>query len=69
MEFFYNKVRDLIRSPKGGVSIYSDAKGFLWIKYDEFHESFCEDLDAGHASLASHPEEVTALILEAAQAV
>ncbi|MNV95079.1 Alpha/beta hydrolase family protein [compost metagenome] len=26
-------------------------------------------LDAGHASLASHPEEVTNLILEAAEAV
>lgn len=120
--------------PKGGASIYPDKKGFLWIKYDEFHESFCEDLDktealvmslsqkpihgtcfsdasgkpawktkpswyqisdrdnmippqtekemaekinakkiihldAGHASLASHPKEVVALILEAAAAV
>lgn len=120
--------------PKGGASIYPDPKGFLWIKYDEFHDSFCQDLaadealvmslaqkpihgkafgdaagspawkikpswyqvsdqdnmippatekemaekinprktiylDAGHASLASHPKEVTALILEAAAAV
>lgn len=120
--------------PKGASSIYPDSKGFLWIKYDEFHQSFCEDLnaeealvmalsqkpihgsgfadksgkpawktkpswyqvsdrdlmippetekemaenikpkktvhlDAGHASLASHPEEVSSLILEAAEAV
>ncbi|KIO77420.1 hydrolase [Pedobacter lusitanus] len=117
--------------PSGGAAIYPDAKGFLWIKYDEFHQSFCQDLnetealimslaqkpihssafgdkmgtpawktkpswyqvsahdhmippateqemaenikakkiihlDAGHASLASHPNEVTGLILEAA---
>lgn len=121
-------------APKGGASIYPDSKGFLWIKYDEFHQSFCQDLkedealvmslsqkpihgsgfsdkttkpawkskpswyqvsdhdhmippqteqemaerinakkiihlDASHASLASHPKEVTALILEAAAAV
>lgn len=120
--------------PKGGASIYPDSKGFLWIKYDEFHQSFCQDLkedealvmslsqkpihgsgfsdqmgkpawktkpswyqvsdhdymippqteqemaehinakkiihlDASHASLASHPKEVTALILAAAAAV
>lgn len=120
--------------PSGGASIYPDAKGFLWIKYDEFHQSFCQDLgedealvmslsqkpihsscfgdkmgvpawktkpswyqvsnhdhmippateqemathinakkiihlDASHASLASHPKEITALILEAAQSV
>lgn len=120
--------------PSGGGSIYPDAKGFLWIKYDEFHAAFCPDLserealvmslsqkpihsngfsdtvtipawktkpswyqvsnhdnmippatqremaetikakkvihlDASHASLASHPKEVTSLILEAAKAV
>ncbi|TDE53704.1 alpha/beta hydrolase [Flavobacterium sp. GT3P67] len=119
------------RASSGGASIYPDAKGFLWIKYDEYHKNFCQDLneedtlvmslaqrpihsqcfgdiagtpawktkpswyqisnqdnmippvtqkemaermnpkkiinlDAGHASLASHPKEVTALILEAA---
>ncbi|WP_374174339.1 alpha/beta hydrolase [Flavobacterium tructae] len=119
------------RPGSGGASIYPDPKGFLWIKYDEFHEAFAQDLDkeetlvlslaqkpihgqcfgdiagepawknkpswyqisnfdnmippetekemaerinpkkiirldAGHASLASHPKEVTALILEAA---
>ncbi|BFM42808.1 alpha/beta hydrolase [Flavobacterium sp. CFS9] len=119
------------RAGSGGASIYPDSKGFLWIKYDEFHEAFAQDLDkeetlvlslaqkpihgqcfgdiagepawknkpswyqisnfdnmippetekemaerinpkkiirldAGHASLASHPKEVTALILEAA---
>lgn len=120
--------------PKGAASIYPDNKGFLWIKYDEFQQSFCEDLneeealvmslsqkpihanafsdlsgtpawktkpswyqvsdrdlmippetekemaekikskktvhlDASHASLASHPEEIVDLILEAAQVV
>lgn len=120
--------------PSGGASIYPDAKGFLWIKYDAFHQSFCQDLDenaalvmslsqkpihssgfgatiatpawktkpswyqvsdqdhmippatqqemaeaiqakkiihlnASHASLASHANEVTELILEAARAV
>lgn len=119
------------REGSGGASIYPDPKGFLWIKYDEFHQAFGQDLDAetalvlslsqkpingqcfgdeagepawktkpswyqisnqdnmiptqtqeemaeriqpkkiirldaGHASLASRPKEVTALILEAA---
>ncbi|MGY0036007.1 alpha/beta fold hydrolase [Pedobacter sp. NJ-S-72] len=121
-------------APKGGAGIHPNAKEFLWIRYDEFHKSFCEDLDAEealvmalsqkpihsngfsdqtgtpawktkpiryqvsdrdnmippetekemaehinakkivhldawHTSLASHQEEVIALILEAAQAV
>ena len=30
--------------PSGAASIYPDSKGFLWIKYDEFHKSFCGDL-------------------------
>lgn len=119
------------RESKGGASIYPDSKGFLWIKYDEFHSAFCQDLDeekalvmslsqkpvhsqcfddtggepawkqkpswyqissndhmipaetqkemaehiqakkiisldAGHASMASHPNEISQLILEAA---
>ena len=33
------------RSGSGGASIYPDSKGFLWIKYDEFHDAFCQDLD------------------------
>lgn len=118
------------RPSSGGTSIYPDDKGFLWIKYDEFHQAFCQDydekeslimslsqrpihgqcfgdmagdpawavkpswyqisdadhmippetqremaermqskktihLDAGHASLASHPSEVATLILQA----
>lgn len=31
--------------PQGGASIYPDSKGFLWIKYDEYHKNFCGDLD------------------------
>lgn len=118
--------------PRGGASIYPDSKGFLWIKYDEYHKNFCEDLneedslvmslaqkaihgscfgaesgepawknkpswyqisaqdhmippatqkemaerikpkkiielEASHASLASHPKEIVELIVEAAQ--
>lgn len=26
-----------------------DSDGYLWIKQDKFHESFCQDLDAGDA--------------------
>ncbi|SHM07606.1 Pimeloyl-ACP methyl ester carboxylesterase [Flavobacterium saccharophilum] len=33
------------RSGSGGASIYSDTKGFFWIKYDEFHQALCQDLD------------------------
>ncbi|MBP7173317.1 MAG: alpha/beta hydrolase [Cloacibacterium sp.] len=32
------------RSTSGGGSIVPDNKGFLWIKYDEFHREFCPDL-------------------------
>lgn len=39
--------------PSGGASIYPDSKGFLWIKYDEFHKSFCEDLDEVDALVMS----------------
>ena len=44
--------------PAGGASIYPDSKGFLWLKYDEFHASFCADLEADEAlvmSLAQKP--------------
>jgi pimeloyl-ACP methyl ester carboxylesterase len=44
--------------PSGAASIYPDAKGFLWIKYDEFHKSFCADVaddDALVMSLAQKP--------------
>jgi pimeloyl-ACP methyl ester carboxylesterase len=44
--------------PSGAASIYPDSKGFLWLKYDEFHKSFCEDVsddDALVMSLAQKP--------------
>lgn len=44
--------------PQGGASIYPDNKGFLWIKYDEYHKSFCADLDENDTlvmSLAQKP--------------
>lgn len=31
--------------PAGGANIVPDSKGFLWIKYDKFHESFAQDLN------------------------
>ena len=31
--------------PSGAANIYPDAKGFLWIKYDKFLESFAQDLN------------------------
>jgi len=120
--------------PSGAANITPDAKGFLWIQYDKFHESFAQDLnvddsvvmalsqkpihgsifaaeagepawktkpswyqvsdndrmippetekemaermnprkiihlEASHASLATHPAEITALIKEAVNAV
>lgn len=30
--------------PAGAASIYPDSKGFLWIKYDMYHQAFCADL-------------------------
>jgi len=44
--------------PVGAGSIQPDDKGFLWIKYDEFHNSFCQDLSKKEAlvmSLSQHP--------------
>jgi pimeloyl-ACP methyl ester carboxylesterase len=44
--------------PSGAASIYPDSKGFLWIKYNEFHKSFCGDLaedDACVMSLSQRP--------------
>ncbi|TPD70472.1 alpha/beta hydrolase [Flavobacterium microcysteis] len=31
--------------PSGAANIYPDEKGFLWVKYDKFHESFAQDLN------------------------
>lgn len=120
--------------PAGAANLAPDSDGYLWVKADKFHESFCQDLpadealvmavtqkaplastfgdnvtapawkekpswyqissqdrmihpdnqaamsgrlgakkvitlDAGHASLASHPSEVAALIDEAARSI
>lgn len=44
------------RAGSGGASIYPDAKGFLWIKYEEFHKAFGQDLN-----------EETALVMALAQ--
>jgi len=39
--------------PSGAASIYPDAKGFLWIKYDDFHKSFCADVPDDEALVMS----------------
>ncbi len=39
--------------PSGAASIYPDSKGFLWLKYDEFHKSFCGDLTEEEALVMS----------------
>ena len=33
----------------GDANIAPDSKGFLWINYDKFHESFCQDLGEDEA--------------------
>ncbi|MGH8857274.1 MAG: alpha/beta hydrolase, partial [Polaromonas sp.] len=35
--------------PPGAASIRPDDNGFLWIAPDEFHENFCQDVDATEA--------------------
>jgi pimeloyl-ACP methyl ester carboxylesterase len=32
--------------PEGAPNIVADGDGYLWIKPDKFHESFCQDLSA-----------------------
>ncbi|WP_270090710.1 alpha/beta hydrolase [Sphingobacterium sp. SYP-B4668] len=39
--------------PPGGKSIYPDSKGFLWIKYDEYHVHFCADLSEDEGTILS----------------
>ncbi|MCD1117414.1 alpha/beta fold hydrolase [Chryseobacterium turcicum] len=41
------------RSTSGGESIAPDNKGFLWIKYDEFQQAFCPDLNDNDALVMS----------------
>jgi len=33
----------------GGANVAPDSDGYLWIKPDKFHESFCQDLSADEA--------------------
>ena len=41
------------RPTSGGGSIAPDNKGFLWIKYDDFHREFCPDVDSKDALVMS----------------
>lgn len=35
--------------PKAAANLAKDSDGYLWIKADKFHESFCQDLTADEA--------------------
>jgi pimeloyl-ACP methyl ester carboxylesterase len=35
--------------PTALANLAPDSDGYLWIKYDKFHESFCQDLEADEA--------------------
>lgn len=37
------------RPTSGGANIYPDSEGRLWIQYDKFHESLCQDINADEA--------------------
>ena len=37
------------KPPEAFPNLAPDSDGYLWIKQDKFHESFCQDLDAGDA--------------------
>ncbi|MGO4840267.1 alpha/beta hydrolase, partial [Rhizobiaceae sp. 2RAB30] len=39
--------------PKAASNLAPDSDGYLWIKPDKFHESFCQDLSADEALVMS----------------
>lgn len=39
--------------PKAAANLAPDSDGYLWIKPDKFHESFCQDLSADEALVMS----------------
>lgn len=39
--------------PAAFENLAPDSDGYLWVKYDKFHESFCQDLDADAAWIMS----------------
>jgi pimeloyl-ACP methyl ester carboxylesterase len=39
--------------PAAFPNLAPDSDGYLWIKYDKFHESFCQDLSADEALIMS----------------
>lgn len=39
--------------PAAFANLAPDSDGYLWIKYDKFHESFCQDLSADEALVMS----------------
>ncbi|MBL8555269.1 MAG: alpha/beta hydrolase [Phenylobacterium sp.] len=39
--------------PAAAANLAPDSDGYLWISYDKFHESFCQDLSADEAWIMS----------------
>lgn len=50
------QLRDL---PSGAANLFPDQDDFLWIKYDKFHESFCQDLDKTEAVVMAAAQKPT----------
>lgn len=50
------QLRDL---PSGAANLVPDPDGFLWIKRDKFHESFCHDLDKNEAIIMTAAQKPT----------
>lgn len=47
------------RTASGGESIYPDANGFFWIKYEGYHQAFCADISADKAMALSFAQKPT----------
>lgn len=56
--------------PSGAANLVPDKKGFIWINYDKFHESFAQDLDDKEAvtmALAQKPTHGSIFAAEAGE--
>lgn len=45
--------------PSGAANLVPDSDGFLWIKREKFHESFCHDLDKNEAIIMAAAQKPT----------
>jgi hypothetical protein len=41
------------KPPVAIANLAPDSDGYLWIKYDKFHESFCQDMTSDEALVMS----------------